>query len=58
MYFHFSLLQDTEYSSLCYTVGLCCLPVLYIIISASPKLLIYSPPTVPPLSPWVTIKKM
>ena len=26
--FHYSLLQDTEYSSLCYTVGLCCL--LYI----------------------------
>ena len=27
--FHYWLLQDTEYSSLCYTVGPCCLPILY-----------------------------
>ena len=30
--FHYSLLQDIEYSSLCYTVGSCCLPVLYIVM--------------------------
>ena len=28
--FHYSLSQDTEYSSLCYTVGTCCLSTLYI----------------------------
>ena len=26
------LLQDIEYSSLCSTVGLCCLPVVYIVV--------------------------
>ena len=30
--FHYSLLQDTEYSSLCYTIGPCCLSILYIIV--------------------------
>ena len=30
--FHYRLSQDTEYSSLCYTVGLCCLPILYIVV--------------------------
>ena len=29
--FHYRLLQDIEYSSLCYTVGPCCLSVLYIV---------------------------
>ena len=29
--FHYSLSQDTEYSSLCYTVRPCCLSILYII---------------------------
>ena len=29
--FHYDLLQDIEYSSLCYTVGPCCLPILYIV---------------------------
>ena len=28
--FHYRLLQDIEYSSLCYTVGLNCLSVLYL----------------------------
>ena len=27
--FHYGLLQDSEYSSLCYTVGACCLSILY-----------------------------
>ena len=41
-----SLLQDTEYSSLCYMVGLCYLSI-YIqqCVSANPKLLIYPSPT-------------
>ena len=26
--FHYGLLQDTEYSCLCYTVGPCCLSIL------------------------------
>ena len=30
--FHCGLSQDTEYSSLCYTVGPCCLSILYIIV--------------------------
>ena len=30
--FHNRLLQDIEYSSLCYTVGLCCLSILYIVV--------------------------
>ena len=28
--FHYGLSQDMEYSSLCYTVGPCCLSILYI----------------------------
>ena len=47
IYFHFNLLRDIEYSSLCYTVGLCCLPVLYIIVFVSPRFLIYLPPPHP-----------
>ena len=30
--FHYGLSQDIEYSSLCFTVGPCCLSVLYIIV--------------------------
>ena len=30
--FHNGLPQDIEYRSLCYTVGTCCLSILYIII--------------------------
>ena len=30
--FHFRLLQDIEYSSVCYTVGLCCLSISYIVM--------------------------
>ena len=30
--FHYRLLQDTEYSSLCYTVGPCCLSILHIVV--------------------------
>ena len=26
--FHYGLLQNTEYGSLCYPVGACCLPIL------------------------------
>ena len=29
---HYGLLQDTEHSSLCYTVGLCCLSILHIVV--------------------------
>ena len=32
IFFHYRLLQDIKYSSLCYTVGPCCLSVLYIIV--------------------------
>ena len=31
-FFDYRLLKDTEYSSLCYTIGPCCLPVLYIVV--------------------------
>ena len=30
--FHYKLLQDIEYSSLCYTVGSCCLSILFYFI--------------------------
>ena len=30
--FHYTLLQDIEYSSLCNTVGPCCLSILYIVV--------------------------
>ena len=30
--FHYGLSQDIEYSFLCYTVGPCCLSILYIIV--------------------------
>ena len=30
---YYRSLQDIVYSSLCYTVGLCCLPILYIVLS-------------------------
>ena len=31
--FHYRLLQNIEHSSLCYTVGPCCLCILYIAVS-------------------------
>ena len=34
-FFHYGLSQDIEYSSLCYTVGPCCLSILYIIVEAT-----------------------
>ena len=44
--FHYSLLQDIKDSSLCYTVGSCCLSILYVIVC------IYQPQTPSPsLSP-------
>ena len=30
--FHYRLLQDMEYSCLCYTVGPCYIPILYIVV--------------------------
>ena len=30
--FHYRLLQVIDYSSLCYMVGPCCLPILYILM--------------------------
>ena len=39
--FHYRLLQDTEYSSLCHTAGPCCLQQG---VSVNPKLLIYPSP--------------
>ena len=54
--FHYILLQDIEYSSVCYIVGPCCLPVLYTVVCiyVNPKLLIYLSPQCR-LSPLVTI---
>ena len=34
--FHYGLLQDIEYSSLCYTLGPCALPTVYIIVCITP----------------------
>ena len=51
---HYGLLQDIEYSSLCCTVGPCCVSILYIVVcicqSPAPNLF---PPH--PYSPLVTI---
>ena len=49
--FHYRLIQDTEYSSLFYTVGLCY--YLYVVVvSVNPKLIIYPSPQPPtPVSP-------
>ena len=30
--FHHRLLQGIEYSSMCYTVGPCCFPILHIVV--------------------------
>ena len=30
--FHYRLLKDIEYSSLCFTVGPCCLSILYTVV--------------------------
>ena len=30
--FHYGLLHNFEYSSLCYKIGLCCLSILYVIV--------------------------
>ena len=37
--FHYDLSQVIEYSFLCYTVGPCCLSILYVIVCISNKLL-------------------
>ena len=49
--FHYGLSQDIEYSSLCYTVGPCCLSILYIIVCLCPS---QTPiPSLPyPCPPW------
>ena len=33
IFFHYGLSQDIEYSSLCYTVGPCCISILHIRVS-------------------------
>ena len=43
--FYYSLSQDIEYSSLCWTVGHCCLSILYIIVCI---LLISNSQSIPP----------
>ena len=56
--FHYRLLQDIEYSSLCYTVGPCYLSILYIVLctlSVHLNLLIYPSP---PLSSLATINSL
>ena len=42
--FHHRLSQNINYVSLCYTIGPCCLSILYIIVCVNPKLLIYPSP--------------
>ena len=50
--FHYSLSQDNEYSSLCYTIGPCCFSILYIYISVH-LLIPNSSPSLPqPPPPW------
>ena len=48
--FHYHLSQDTEYSSPCYTVGVCCLSTLYISLHLLiPNSQFIPPPTFLPL---------
>ena len=48
--FFYRLLQNIEYSSLCYTVSPCWLSILYIVcVFLKPKLLICPSPTISPL---------
>ena len=42
--FHYSLSQDTEYSSLRYTVGPCCLSIPYIIVFNPGSSVVKNPP--------------
>ena len=50
--FHYGLSQDVEYGSLCYTVILFCLSILYIKVSILyPKLPVHPSPTHPPSRP-------
>ena len=42
--FHYGLLQDTEYSSLCYTVGPCCLSQLFLQTKMAPAVIKSSSP--------------
>ena len=53
--FPYRLLQDIELSSLCYTVGPCCSPILYIVVCMYTLIptSYFIPPL--PLSPLVTI---
>ena len=52
---HYRLVKDTEYSSLCSSVGPCRLSVLYIVVYSSVCMLIPNASFIPPLSPLVTI---
>ena len=50
IFFHYRLLQDIEYSSLCYTVNLFCLSILYIVACICKS---HTPNLSLPLSPLV-----
>ena len=40
--FHFKLLQSIEYNSLCCSIGLCGLSILYTVVSVNPTFLTYT----------------
>ena len=48
--FHCGLSQDTEYSSLCYTVGLCCLSIYNSLYPLIPNCQFFPPPRLSPLA--------
>ena len=49
--FHYGLSsQDIKYNSICYTVGPCCLSILYMFVSADAKFPIYPSLTLPHLA--------
>ena len=50
--FPYNLLQNIEYSSVCYTVGPCCLSVLYIVVCVSEKVLAPHSSTLAWRIPW------
>ena len=50
--FPYNLLQNIEYSSVCYTVGPCCLSVLYIVVCVSEKVMAPHSSTLAWRIPW------
>ena len=56
--FHCALLEDTEYSSLCYMVEPCCLSILYIVVCISSPQTPDLFPALPPISALLLLSSL